>query len=104
VPIFDAHGVDIVFSGHDHDYERTVQITDGVAAFRGVTYVVAGGFFAPLYNAGNKWWTAYSEKTDNYLVVDVDGPTLRMTALDPNDQSVIDEVFLTKEDVVLPSR
>jgi hypothetical protein len=102
VPVFDAHGVDIAFSGHDHDYERTVQITDGVAAFQGMTYIVAGAFFAPLYNAGDEWWTEYSEKTDNYIVVDVDGPTLRVTALDPNDQSVVDEVFLTKEHVVLP--
>ncbi len=35
-PLFVKHAVDLVFSGHDHVYERTIPI-------RGVTYVVSGG-------------------------------------------------------------
>lgn len=36
VPIFEKHGVDLVLSGHDHDYQRSKPIN-------GVTYVVSGG-------------------------------------------------------------
>jgi MYXO-CTERM domain-containing protein len=42
VPLFTRYGVDVVFNGHDHHYERTeVSQTDGVL------YVVAGGGGAP---------------------------------------------------------
>jgi hypothetical protein len=97
-PLYDAHGVDLVFSGHDHDYERTYRIADGFYAplGEGVTYVVAGGFFASLYGAGTEWWTAYSETTDVYVVVTVEGYALHLVAYDPNDETVIDSVSLFK--------
>lgn len=41
VPLFVRHGVNLVFNGHDHAYERSV-VSD-------VTYVVSGGGGAPLY-------------------------------------------------------
>ncbi len=40
-PIFVQHGVDLVFNGHAHNYERIVR--------DGVTYLVVGGGGAPLY-------------------------------------------------------
>ena len=97
-PVLEAHGVDLVFSGHDHDYERTYRIAGGYLAVpgSGVTYIVAGGFFTSLYNAGADWWTAYSNRIDDYVVVDMDGDTLHLTAIDPNEQVVFDEMYLTK--------
>jgi len=38
-PLFRKHGVEIVFSGHDHDYERST--------VDGITYIVTGGGGAP---------------------------------------------------------
>jgi 3',5'-cyclic AMP phosphodiesterase CpdA len=43
-PLFEKGGVTLVFSGHDHLYERTKNI-------KGVTYIVTGGGGAHLYNA-----------------------------------------------------
>jgi predicted phosphodiesterase len=40
VPLFEQHGVDIIFAGHDHDYERSY--------CGGIYYVVTGGGGAPL--------------------------------------------------------
>ncbi|UCC45332.1 MAG: metallophosphoesterase [Candidatus Zixiibacteriota bacterium] len=40
VPLFEQHGVDIVFTGHDHDYERSF--------CGGIYYIVTGGGGAPL--------------------------------------------------------
>lgn len=42
VPLFSRYGVDVVFSGHDHGYQRSRTVD-------GVTYVVAAGGGAPLY-------------------------------------------------------
>ena len=64
-PLFEQYGVDMVFNGHDHIYERTIPIN-------GVTYVVTGGGGAPLYNVGTSSWTAYSEKTYHCCLITVD--------------------------------
>ena len=40
-PLFEGNGVQLVFAGHDHAYERTI--------IHGITYVVSGGGGAPLY-------------------------------------------------------
>jgi hypothetical protein len=45
-PVLAAGGVDVLFSGHDHHYERGV----GVTARGPLPYVVSGGGGAPLYN------------------------------------------------------
>lgn len=42
VPLFEEYGVDIVFNGHDHFYERSV--------VNSVVYVVTGGGGAPLHD------------------------------------------------------
>jgi calcineurin-like phosphoesterase family protein len=43
VPLFERYGVQLVLSGHDHNYQR-------FARRNGVTYVVHGGGAAPLYS------------------------------------------------------
>ena len=43
VPLFERHGVDLVLSGHDHNYQRFKE-------HRGVRYVVHGGGGARLYS------------------------------------------------------
>jgi predicted phosphodiesterase len=45
-PILAGGGVDVLFSGHDHTYERGT----GVTPAGKLTYVVTGGGGAPLYN------------------------------------------------------
>ena len=42
VPLFEEYGVDIVFNGHDHDYERSY--------CGGICYIVTGGGGASLYD------------------------------------------------------
>lgn len=60
VPAFEAAGVDIVFSGHDHMYERTRPMRHGQPAERGVVYIVTGAGGARLYEARpREQWPAY---------------------------------------------
>lgn len=83
-PIFQEYGVDLVLQGHDHIYERFNPIN-------GVTYVVTGGGGAGLYDAGVSNWTAVSLKTHNYVIVEVSGNTLDVTA--KNDSCAVIDSF-----------
>jgi predicted phosphodiesterase len=74
-PLFVKHGVDLVFSGHDHVYERTVPIG-------GVTYVVSGGGGRRLYPAGNGEVTASSVSAHHAVLVCVDGGHLSLEAVE----------------------
>lgn len=52
VPLFEKYGVDIVFTGHDHDYERSF--------YNGIYYIVTGGGGAPMRRQDGD--SQYSEK------------------------------------------
>jgi len=100
-PLFEKYGVDVVFNGHDHNYERTHPIANEELAApgtHGVVYVIAGAFWAPGYGNGTEWWTAASEEGEdgNYAVVDIDGPTLKVTAYSGDGNTVLDEFTIEK--------
>ncbi len=100
VPLFEKYGVDVAFAGHDHCYERSVPITAGkpAAAATGVTYVVAGGFFAPPYKNGSDWWTAVSHHGNkyNYVEISVNGKALTLTAWSGDGAEKLDQVQITR--------
>jgi acid phosphatase type 7 len=85
-PLFVKHEVDLVFSGHDHVYERTVPI-------RGVTYVVSGGGGRRLYPAGNGELTASSVSAHHAVLVRVDCSRLLLEAVEV-DGKVVDRLEL----------
>jgi 3',5'-cyclic AMP phosphodiesterase CpdA len=87
-PLFEEYGVDIVFCGHDHDYERTLKIS-------GVVYIVTGGGGAPLYNVGSSGWTAYSEMTYHFCLIRIMGTKLILKPIKP-DGVVFDSLILHK--------
>jgi len=105
-PIFDEHSVDLVFTGHDHDYERSKPIRGFQAGSNdgelvapgedGTVYVVAAGAGAPLYGVDPSCYhTETTESVRNYVIVDVEGNTLDFTAY-RIDGTVLDEFTLTK--------
>jgi hypothetical protein len=87
-PHFVKHGVGLVFSGHDHVYERTVPI-------RSVTYVVSGGGGRRLYPAGNGELTASSVSAHHAVLVHVDGSRLLLEAVEMGSK-VVDRFDLYK--------
>ena len=87
-PIFEQNHVDVVFNGHDHDYERTQPI-------HGVLYIVSGGGGASLYPVIPKSFCAHAESTYHTVFVTVDECTLKLQAIKP-DGTVIDSTTLTK--------
>lgn len=77
-PLFDKHHVDIVFAGHDHNYERSKPINYTASKTspqdsysKGTMYIVTGGWGAPLYPSGHNWWTDYSSSIYHFIMVDI---------------------------------
>jgi len=74
-PIFEQHGVQLVLSGHDHDYERTRPIG-------GVTYVVTGGGGYGLRAVGQSDFTALSASVFHFVRAEVEADALTLAAID----------------------
>jgi 3',5'-cyclic AMP phosphodiesterase CpdA len=87
-PLFMYYGVDLVFNGHDHDYERSVA--------NGITYIVTGGGGAPLYAKGQPDpASVYFTSTYHSVQVNVTGMTLTVAGVRP-DGVRFDEFTLHK--------
>lgn len=68
VPIFEKYAVDIVFSGHEHNYERTCKLSGGNCFDRGITYVVTGGGGAGIYPFGQEQPFSLIRKSEYHFV------------------------------------
>lgn len=85
-PLFERHNVQLAFSGHEHDYQRSEPIN-------GVTYVVSGAG-AGTRRTGSRSFTAYSAATMNFVDLNVFPDRLVLRAID-HEFKVFDEFTLT---------
>ena len=89
--IFSDFEIDVVYSGHDHNYQR--HYVDPVH------YVVSAGGGASLYGFG-KPFAKYTRKLalkHHYVLVEVDGKKIKSTALSA-DGEVLDQFSIPFED------
>jgi hypothetical protein len=93
VPLFERHGVQLVLSGHDHDYQRS-------RPRNGVTYVVSGGA-AGARRTGADSFTAVSFGWHHVVEVGAYADRLVVRAVNP-DLRVADEAAIALP--VLPRR
>jgi 3',5'-cyclic AMP phosphodiesterase CpdA len=84
-PVFERHGVQLVLSGHDHDYQRSKKI-------RGVTYVVSGAA-AGTRRTGEADFTAVSFSWHHFVDIAVFEDRLVLRAVN-QDGRVADEAVL----------
>ncbi|HID28996.1 MAG TPA: metallophosphoesterase family protein, partial [Desulfobacterales bacterium] len=98
VPEFDRYHLDLYFSGHDHDYERTHPIENGRVSENGTVYVISGGWGAPLYWGNPSWWTAYGPASSHhFILVDLyENGTLFLRAVG-SDNVIIDEFSICRD-------
>jgi len=109
--IFDRHSVDMVFTGHNHVYERTrpirglsggqgvvapegtngaPQVTAGAAS--GTVYLVAAGVGAPLYEVSTACPTTYAARAERtYVTVQIAGGRVDVTVRNAMTDSVVDQ-------------
>lgn len=87
VPIFEAYGVDLVFTGHDHIYQRSHPLRGGQItqpAQGGIVYLVSGAGSAASYRCGSAGWVAASFCSKIYGLysrVTVNGDALTVQAI-----------------------
>jgi calcineurin-like phosphoesterase family protein len=86
IPILERYGVQAVFSGHEHSYQRTVPMRNGVAGAdgRGVTYFTSGGGGGGLYPVYPSALLATGASEYHYLRVHVGGGKLKINAVGLN--------------------
>jgi acid phosphatase type 7 len=109
VPIFEEYGVDVVFQGHNHLYERSWPTRGGVPVAKDYdhrdapVYVTAGGGGDWLYDfkLPAAAWTAHREKIFQHLVVTLDGGSLKIESV-TLDGSVHDAFTIVKDVPALP--
>ncbi|MFN0134841.1 MAG: metallophosphoesterase [Phycisphaerae bacterium] len=101
VPVFERTGVDVVWNGHDHLYERTVPMRGGAAADGGVVYVVSGAGGAKLYELKADMPSYFASSNDDahgFTVARVDGRTLNIRQVNIEGK-VLDDWTMTKPGV-----
>jgi hypothetical protein len=85
VPIFERYGVQIVFSGHEHDYQRTDPID-------GITYVVSGAA-SRTRRTGVDDFTAVAWSTHHFIDLNIYPDHVLLRAIDQDgrqfDEAVI---------------
>jgi hypothetical protein len=87
----DKYKVNIVFSGHDHIYERSKLIYNGQVAdstdnfpatVSGTVYVLTGAGGAPLYTVATTppWWRKFGQSVYEFCFIQADSDSLVLTA------------------------
>jgi hypothetical protein len=82
MPMFQTYKVTAGLFGHDHNYQHYLK--------NGVHYFVTGGGGAPLYDVGKppEGITQKVVSTENFIVVKVNGKSLRLEAMKPNGELI----------------
>lgn len=95
-PLFEKYGVDMVFQGHDRNYERTKPLKTDMPDENGVIYITLGGGGGKRNDpeAQNDWSEFFSEKA-HYAYLTVQDKKLEMKVYD-SDGEILDEIMVQK--------
>lgn len=102
VPALERAGVQLVFNGHDHMYQRSHPLRGGAPApaGRGIVYVVTGAGGAKLYKADpadprRAWIAALDNSVHSFTLVDADTAAMRLRQV-AIDGRVLDDFTLPR--------
>jgi hypothetical protein len=104
VPILERHGVQLVFNGHEHSYQRTEPLLRGyvVRPGEGIVYITTGGGGSVLYPVYASPRVAAGASAYHYLKVENSGSRMLVRAI-AADGSEIDRVVLAPPPVLFAS-
>jgi hypothetical protein len=100
-PIYDKYHVDLVINGHEHCYESTKPIKNGVAVptyAEGTFYLTTGGAggLLNLPTFTQAAWSRTYKPVYNYVTIDVAGPKLTVHAY-ANDGSLLEDPIVIQK-------
>ncbi len=98
VELYDRHGVDIVWTGHIHSYERTWPVRNSRAVNQnGTVYMITGGGGGVLETAGpyRPWFQNNVRHGHHYCMVHVNGTRIEIRSFDLEGR-LFDTVALEK--------
>ena len=94
VPILERNGVQVVFAGHEHNYQCSHPIRDGaIDTARGTVYITTGGGGGGLYPIVPAPLLAAGLPVYHFVSVEIDGDRLYLRAID-QDGGQLDAVTL----------
>lgn len=114
-PLFDAYNVDIVFTAHEHNFEKTHLINNDTKVQdvpsgsnlvdpSGRIYYVSGGLGAGINPAdGDAWFSANYANVLHFLLVDVADMTVNIKAIRTN-LTLLDELTISKSPPSTPGQ
>jgi hypothetical protein len=85
VPLYEKYGVDMVFFGHLHTYQRSLPVVDAlVKETGGVIYIQCGGGGGNLedFAPARAWFSAKTYRGHHYATITVNGGQLRYQVFD----------------------
>ncbi len=101
LPLFERYGVDLVTAGHDHHYERTWPIRDGLRVSDGCgpVHVLSGGGGASFYarDVTTSALSAKARRVYEYVELVITDDRVRGRAIDP-DGRLVDEFTVYRYD------
>ena len=100
VALYEKYGVDIVFAGHIHSYERTWPIMQmAVNMNKGVRYIISGGGGGGLEQAAPQraWFSLHVQRGHHYCFATIHDRTIQFKAYDIESR-LFDTFELTKPD------
>jgi hypothetical protein len=87
VPLFEAAGIPVVFSGHFHQYERL--------SYEGTIYIISGGGSSITYAPGEQLpQSVVFARRSHFVLAELEGDRLALSAI-AVDGEVIDQVELS---------
>jgi uncharacterized protein (TIGR03437 family) len=95
VPVLERHSVQLVLTGHEHSYQRTFPLMNGVPVEegKGPVYITTGGGGGVLHTINSQPSHAFIKSAHHYLRVEVCGTKLTIKVIDIEGQ-LIEEVKL----------
>ena len=97
-PLLARYNVDMIFTGHEHNYQRSKPIRhfDSPVQQRPYIHLVTGGAGAPLYEIGDEEiWSLKADKVHHFVLIRVEGSRLTGRAIDL-DGKTFDEFEVDK--------
>lgn len=104
VPILEKYGVQLVFNGHEHIYQRTFELRNGQVAppnSGGIVYVTSGGGGAPVHWSAPNELIAQSIGVNHYVRAEVTGPSIRLHVRGLGSVTDIDTAVLAPQPQII---